>query len=93
MAPRRLAEKENALRGAGAHGKASVPERQGIPATSSMSGIRRRNSTGLERTCRTAAACRVDGGVGGEGRRQDDHRVAVNAFQVAVELALHLEVE
>jgi hypothetical protein len=30
-APPRLAEKENALRCAGAHGKASVPELQGVP--------------------------------------------------------------
>jgi hypothetical protein len=55
MAPPRLAEKENALRRAGAHGKASVPERQGVPGSSSMSGIRRPNYTGLERTCRMAA--------------------------------------
>jgi hypothetical protein len=62
-----------------------------------MSGIRRPNPTGLERTCRMAAACRVDGGVGREGRHQDAHRVGVNSFQVAVQLhavhALHLGIE
>ena len=52
MAPPRLAEKENALRCAGAHGKASVPERQGVPGTSLISGFRRPNSTGFVRTCR-----------------------------------------
>jgi hypothetical protein len=39
-----LAEKDNALRCAGANGKASVPERRGVPGTSSQSGIRRPNS-------------------------------------------------
>jgi len=60
-----------------------VQERQGVPATCSMSGISRPNPTGLERTGRMAAARRVDGG-GGEGSHRDAHRVGVNSLQVAV---------
>jgi hypothetical protein len=93
-----LAPNENALRCAGAHGKASVPECLGVPVTSSMIGIRRLNTTGLERPCRMPARlATVDAGIGGEGRHQDTHRVSVNLAQAAIEFhathALRLVVE